>query len=647
MRRPPRGERGTDAIAAAGVGVSRLLCVRGNIQRIGGAVLAALVSVVSAQPVLANEKHAALIVDANNGAVLFAEAADDQRYPASLTKMMTLYMAFEAIERGRMTYATRLKVSHEAASAAPTKLDLDPGETIALIDAMKALITKSANDAAIVIAEHLGGTEANFARLMTAKARLIGMSRTTFRNASGLPDPGQVTTARDMIRLALRIQDDFPRHYPLFSIRAFSYDGSNYRNHNNLLFRFQGTDGIKTGYTRASGFNLVSSVRRGGRHVVGAVFGGRTASRRDDAMQLLLARALNKSSPYKTRQPAPVLVASAEPARRPATPSTPPTPVLTSFTADVVPPRPRPVMVPTRSRAPVVAEPIAVPHQRSPLMDVPAPVPALRLAAATTGPAPFAEPVTPPELPPDSRTSAVPNRRLAFLPRGMEIGSGQALATEASPPSDTSGAARGTPPSTFQQQALNLAQPTPMATPMPAPVPVPAPTYARAAATELPGVTRGAAPSTFQQQASSLARGGAQGLAAAPLTAPPPVPVPVRVAAAVPSRFVLPPPYAVRGPVAAPAPTPTRVASGGNARGSFEIQIGAYATQPEADRALANARGQAGDLLRGNDSRALLVRKDNRQIYRARFVGFDSSRAASTCLELRRRQIDCFVMRAE
>ena len=636
-RRAPPGATGTSAIVATGKrGLSRLSGVRG----IRGAVLAALLSAVSALPALANERHAALIVDANNGAVIHAEAADEQRYPASLTKMMTLYMAFEAIERGRMTYATRLKVSHEAASAAPTKLDLDPGETIALIDAMKALITKSANDAAIVIAEHLGGSEANFARLMTAKARLIGMSRTTFRNASGLPDPGQVTTARDMIRLALRLQDDFPRHYPLFSTRAFSYDGSNYRNHNNLLYRFQGTDGIKTGYTRASGFNLVSSVRRGGRHVVGAVFGGRTASRRDDAMQLLLARALNKSSPYKTRQPAPVLVASAEPARRPTHAPTPPTwqaaapaPASTATTAEIVPARPRPVMVPPRPRPQVVADASAS-LPRSTMADIPAPVPAMRPQTVSTAPVPIPAPDTEPIAAPfaPARPAAEPNHRLAFVPRGFEFGT-----ANTSPQQDALAVARGAPPSTFQQQATNLTQPTPIAAPMPM--------YVRAGTTEQPGGARGAAPSTFQQQASSLSRGASVVPAAAPVAAPLPVPV----AATAPLRPVPPPPYAVRGPVPAPTPAhqPTRVASAGSPAGSFEIQIGAYATQPEADRALSNARGQAGDLLRGGDSRALLARKDNRQIYRARFVGFDSARAASTCLELRRRQIDCFVMRAE
>lgn len=502
----------------------------------------------------AQDKHAAMVVDANNGNAMHADRADEPRYPASLTKIMTLYLAFEAIEQGRASYATRIKVSHEAASQPPTKLDLEPGETIALIDAMKALITKSANDAAVAIAEHFGGTEARFARMMTDKARLFGMSRTTFRNASGLPDPGQVTTASDMVRLALRLQDDFPKHYHLFALRSFSYDGSTYRNHNNLLFRFQGTDGIKTGYTRASGFNLVSSVRRGGRHVIGVVMGGRTASRRDDAMQLLLSRALINASPYKTRRSTPVLVAAATPAVRPrpvqqAEPvAVPPERPRQPAWAEADATRPRPVMVPPRSRA---ETPLADTGNQWPAT-VPSPMPATR-------PQPVRAPAQAEE----------PASRYQFAPRGYD--------------------------------------PAPPRAPVP-PHPIPLEPM------------RGAAPSTFQQQATNLARGSEA------LT--PPAPRPATS------------PYAVRGPMAGEG-------LAAPAGGGFEIQIGAFATALEADRALAGVRANAGELLHGSAARTLPVAKDNRQVYRARFAGFDSRTAASTCLELRRRQIDCFVIRAE
>jgi D-alanyl-D-alanine carboxypeptidase len=255
-----------------------------------------------------------MVIDANTGAVLHNKSGDELVYPASLTKMMTLYMTFELIELGRLSYDSKIKMTQEGADAAPSKLDLEPGEELTVLEAIKALITKSANDVAIALAQHIGGTEPNFARLMTRKAQELGMSNTTFRNASGLPDPGQTTTARDMVTLGLRLQDDFPRHFRLFSTRTFSYGGKTYRNHNTLLARYKGTDGIKTGYTRASGFNLVSSVRRDGKHVVAAVFGGDTARERNAKMQSLLNSALAKASTKVTRKPA--LVARApQPAR--------------------------------------------------------------------------------------------------------------------------------------------------------------------------------------------------------------------------------------------------------------------------------------------------------------------------------------------
>jgi D-alanyl-D-alanine carboxypeptidase len=274
------------------------------------AALALLGAVTLAGQAGAADKHAVLIVDANTGQTLYQNAADALRHPASLAKMMTLYLVFEQIEQGRLSYDSRIKVSAAAAAAAPTKLELDEGAEIALLDAVKALITKSANDAAVAVAEHIGGTEAKFARLMTQKAAQLGMKDTVFKNASGLPDDEQVTTARDMVTLAMRLQDDFPRHYPLFATRTFTYNGDTYKNHNNLLANYEGTEGLKTGYTHASGFNLVASVRRGHKHVIGAVFGGESASTRDRTMRTYLNIGLVKASPVKTRVPASALVAA-------------------------------------------------------------------------------------------------------------------------------------------------------------------------------------------------------------------------------------------------------------------------------------------------------------------------------------------------
>lgn len=254
--------------------------------------------------------HSLFIMDANTGATLTDQSGNEQRYPASLTKMMTLYLAFDAIEHGRASMKTKIKISNAAANAAPSKLDLAPGDEISLDDAILALITKSANDIAIAVAEHLGGTEANFARLMTAKAREIGMKSTTFQNASGLPNSSQHTTARDMTTLGVRLYDDFPRYFPLFSTRSYNYNGSNFRNHNTLMLQMPGINGIKTGYTHASGFNLVSSLQLDGKHVIGAIFGGESAGSRNAQMRVALTRAMAKASTVKTRKP--VLVASAQ-----------------------------------------------------------------------------------------------------------------------------------------------------------------------------------------------------------------------------------------------------------------------------------------------------------------------------------------------
>src|SRR5690606_19884338 len=200
---------------------------------------------------------------------------------------------------------SRIKMTKWGAMAPPSKLGLKEGEEITVRNAIRALVTKSANDVARAVAEHIGGTEVGFGKMMTEKARLLGMSKTTLRNASGLPDAEQVTTARDMLTLALHLQDHFPQHYHFFSTRAFKYRGRTYRNHNGLLRTYPGTDGMKTGYIRMSGFNVVTSVRRGKRHVVGAVFGGKTAGRRNAEMRQLLNSTIRKASTKRTRNPAP------------------------------------------------------------------------------------------------------------------------------------------------------------------------------------------------------------------------------------------------------------------------------------------------------------------------------------------------------
>ena len=258
-----------------------------------------------------NPPYASIVVDANSGAVLQATNADSQRYPASLTKIMTLYLLFERLESGQLKLSTRLPVSAHAAAQPPTKLSLKPGQNISVEDAILALVTKSANDVASVVAEAIGGSEPQFARMMTRKARALGMRRTTYTNASGLPDSDQITTARDQALLGRAIQERFPRYYHYFSTEAFSFRGRTYRTHNRLLNR-AGVDGIKTGFIRASGFNVVTSMRRGSRRVVAVVLGGRSSARRDAQMRELLADNIMTAS---TRRTAPA-IATAPTARK-------------------------------------------------------------------------------------------------------------------------------------------------------------------------------------------------------------------------------------------------------------------------------------------------------------------------------------------
>lgn len=247
----------------------------------------------------ANGKYAGIVMDAKTGEVLYESHADSLRYPASLTKMMTLYLVFEALESGRISKNTQIPVSRNAAAEPPTNLALKPGQTITVEQVIYGLVTRSANDAATAIAEYLGGSEAKFAAMMTSKARQIGMSRTTFQNAHGLPNSEQKTTARDMATLSIALREHHPRYYKYFSTRSFTYNKRRYGNHNKLLGRVNGVDGIKTGYTRASGFNLASSIQADGRSVVAVVLGGRTGASRDAHMADLVKRYFNKASTGK------------------------------------------------------------------------------------------------------------------------------------------------------------------------------------------------------------------------------------------------------------------------------------------------------------------------------------------------------------
>lgn len=322
------------------------------------AIVTALCLAVAAAPASAKPKRpakpddhrafAAIVVEAESGTPIYAAAADEGRYPASLTKMMTLLLLFEAVDRGRLTMDTPLRVSAEAASQPPTKLGLDAGETIRVREVILAMITKSANDAAVVAAEGLAGSEERFAQLMTQRAHQLGMHNTYFHNASGLPDNRQVTTARDLAVLARVLIRSYPHHYGNFAVESFAYAGVVHRNHNNLMQWYDGVDGIKTGYTRASGYNLAASAERDGKRLIGVVLGGRSGPARDREMARLLnlgfgrlgdqepLRSASFVAPSRERS----AVAETEPPRSPAA---------------IPSPRARKSIVIERGRKPVVA----------------------------------------------------------------------------------------------------------------------------------------------------------------------------------------------------------------------------------------------------------------------------------------------------
>jgi D-alanyl-D-alanine carboxypeptidase len=280
----------------------------------GWLIAAALLSFAAASPAFAANRAAAgaqyfaphfsdIVIDAQTGQILDENDADRPNYPASLTKMMTLYLTFEALEQGKITLNDYFTVSLHAARMAPSKIDLQPGERIQVHNLILGIVTKSANDAAVTVGENMAGSEDAFAERMTAKAHQLGMTNTTFRNASGLPNPGQITTARDLSKLARALWHDFPKEYAFFATEEFVYRDVLYETHNHLMHEFEGMDGIKTGYIHASGFNLAASAMRNGRRLIGVIMGGTSAHGRDMQMAQLLEAGFSGTIAQPVQQP--------------------------------------------------------------------------------------------------------------------------------------------------------------------------------------------------------------------------------------------------------------------------------------------------------------------------------------------------------
>jgi D-alanyl-D-alanine carboxypeptidase len=331
--------------------------------------------------------YAEFVVDANSGETLKELNADEPRHPASLTKIMTLYLLFEQLEAGKFKLDSPLPISSRAALQPPTKLGLKPNQAIAVEDAIKGLCTRSANDAAMVVAEAVGGSEEEFAKLMTEKARALGMTNTTYVNSSGLPAEEQITTARDQAILGRAIQDRFPSYYRYFSTTNFHYRGKDIHNHNALLGNVRGVDGIKTGYTEASGYNLVTSVRREARHLVSVVMGGRSNAARDSRMRELIEQFISLGSVQRT---APAIAPTAiELASQPST------------------------SAPTPAPAPEIAAPAATTPNPAPAASTSAPE--IAAPEPTAAPTESAQPTAVSAKPPESHASESPEQARAEL----------------------------------------------------------------------------------------------------------------------------------------------------------------------------------------------------------------------------------------
>lgn len=264
-------------------------------------ILGALLLTFSSHAAHANPKYASIIMDAGSGTILHQRYANKKLHPASLTKVMTLMMLFDALERGDVKLRDTIRISRNAANAVPSKLGLKVGSRIRVEDAILALTTKSANDIAIAVAEHLAGSQKKFAKRMTARAHALGMRSTIFKNASGLHDRRQVSTAQDMAKMARALVYNYPEYYHYFSVKSFTYKGKTYRNHNRLLGKYKGVDGLKTGYVNASGFNLIATAKRNDRRIIAVVFGGKSSKTRNSHMVSLLDKGFKKVKSLKLR----------------------------------------------------------------------------------------------------------------------------------------------------------------------------------------------------------------------------------------------------------------------------------------------------------------------------------------------------------
>ena len=609
--------------------------------------------------------YADIVIDANSGAVLQATNPDASRHPASLTKIMTLYLLFEQLEAGKLKLDSALKVSAEAAGQSPTKLGLKPGSTLAVEEAIKGMVTRSANDAAVVVAEAIAGSESDFAKLMTRKAQALGMKGTAYKNASGLPNDDQVTTARDQAVLGRAIQERFPRYYKYFSIRSFTFRGQSISNHNHLLGKVDGVDGIKTGYISASGFNLVTSVHRGGRYLVAVVMGGSSGASRDARMRELITEKITLASIKRTAP----MVAEAE---HPASNSEPAVVAKAEVKPEpmvVTKSDPRPELKAVAKAGPKLANKIEV--KAEPKGEA-KPEPRFAVASAVSLPARI-HPAAPPTEPTQSEAAAT----ATLTETRVIIGSTEPLQpvlvktltvravtkTASLVPLQITSPAREAQPVPAVLAASAAATPAELAAPAPAATAMPEPTAAAPVAATVKSEVAAApavpvAAAKPEPMAPAMVVKPDPEPAAAPKPDATPARAPAMAAKAEPAAAPVAP--AIAAPVAssaktamaaakpaAPAPAAKPAASAAKPphHPGWMIQVGAFPAEQAAKQRLSTVQSKATKILTGAEAFTETVDKGGTTFYRARFAGLDKETAEAACKYLKKNDVECVTIK--
>jgi D-alanyl-D-alanine carboxypeptidase len=637
----------------------------------------AAVLTLSADPINA-APYADIVVDANSGAVLHATNPDARRHPASLTKIMTLYLLFEQLDAGKLKLDTPLKVSAEASGQSPTKLGLKPGSTLAVEDAIKGMVTRSANDAAVVVAEAIAGSEDDFARLMTRKAQALGMTNTVYKNASGLPDDNQITTARDQSTLGRAIQERFPRYYKYFSIRTFTFRGESISNHNHLLGKVEGVDGIKTGYINASGFNLVTSVHRGNRYLVAVVMGGSSGGSRDARMRELINEKIALASIKRTApmvaeasgtpdvrpepmvvtkaeaKPAPIAVAKAEPKSESKSEPKPEPMVVTKAEPKVAAAKIEPKEAP---KAEAKAEPrFAVASATSLPVRFNSAAPAAEPATLRSEPAAAAmltqtqiaagstEPIRPVLVKTLTVRAGVRTASLAAPQVASLAAEAQPVAAPASAPTTAAKAEPAAPP-----PAPVAAEPAPVAAAKPEPAAVAPEVAMKPEPAAAPAATAIAAKEEPAPMAAVTAVAAKPEPAAEPAGVHPAAssapPAPVAAAAPVVPTPKPAPAAKIAAATSTAKPAPAAPAAKPQHRPGWMIQVGAFPAEQAAQQRLSTVQSKASKMLSGAEAFTETVDKAGTTYYRARFAGLDKDKAEAACKYLKKNDVECVTVK--